>query len=233
MPLTFSLVVLSPAYAAKLDTDKKRASYAIGQQIAQSFKAQNVDVDLDVLTESIEDVLKDKKIQMNQEEMGKAMQRLQEIQMEKEKAVADKNKKDGDAYLEANKKKAGFKVTPSGLQYKVVKEGKGDSPKKEDKVLAHYKGTFMDGKEFDSSYSRGQPAEFPVSGVIPGWTEALLTMKPGEKRELVIPANLAYGERGRPSIPPNSVLLFEVELLEVKKETKKPAAPKPAAPKKK
>ncbi len=212
-----SFALTASAFAVKLDTDKKKASYAIGQQISQSFKAQNVDVDVDVVAASIKDGLANKKSQLSQEEMTKAMQKLQESQMAKEKATAEKNKKIGDDFLEANKKKPGVKVSSTGLQYKVIKEGKGDSPKKEDRVVAHYKGTFIDGKEFDSSYTRGEPAEFPVTGVIPGWTEALQEMKPGEKRELFIPAALAYGERGRPSIPPNSVLIFEVELVSVKK----------------
>ena len=138
----------------------------------------------------------------------------------KEKAKSEKNKVAGTAYLEANKKKDGVKVTASGLQYKVLKEGKGDSPKKEDSVLANYKGALIDGTEFDSSYKRGAPSEFPVQGVISGWTEALLTMKPGEKRELYIPSNLAYGDQGRPGIPPASVLVFEIELVSVNKAKK-------------
>ncbi len=223
IPLIATLIALAaPAFAGKLDTDKKKASYAIGQQIAQSFKTQNVDIDVDVLASSIKDSIAGKKSNLTPEEMTKAMQKLQESQMAKEKASAEKNKNIGKTFLEANKKKPDIKVTSSGLQYKVLKEGKGDSPNKDDSVMAHYKGTFIDGKEFDSSYSRGEPAEFPVSGVIPGWTEALLTMKPGEKRALFIPSELAYGDHGRPGIPGNSTLLFDVELISVKKATKAP-----------
>jgi FKBP-type peptidyl-prolyl cis-trans isomerase len=122
----------------------------------------------------------------------------------------------GKAYLEENGKKEGVKTLPSGLQYKVIKEGDGKQPGRGDTVKVHYKGSFIDGKEFDSSYKRGEPAEFGVTQVIKGWTEALLLMKTGSKWQLFIPSALAYGERGRPSIPPNEVLLFDVELLEVK-----------------
>lgn len=212
--------IARPTLAA-LNTDKKKASYAIGQQIGQSFKAQHIDIDVDVLAKSIRDSLANKKPEITEQQMGEAMQKLQSAQQEKMKTLAESNKKEGLAFLEANKKKDGVKVSKSGLQYKIVQEGKGDSPKKEDSVMAHYKGTFMDGKEFDSSYKRGEPAEFPVTGVIPGWTEALLEMKVGEKRQLVIPSELAYGEMGRPGIPPSSVLLFDIELVSIKKGEKK------------
>jgi FKBP-type peptidyl-prolyl cis-trans isomerase len=123
----------------------------------------------------------------------------------------------GTAFLEENKAKEGVKVTPSGLQYKVIQEGTGNTPTADDRVKTHYRGTLIDGTEFDSSYKRNRPAEFPVKGVIKGWTEALQLMKEGGKWELYIPANLAYGERGRPNIPANSTLIFEIELLEIDK----------------
>jgi FKBP-type peptidyl-prolyl cis-trans isomerase len=214
--ITLGALFLSlAAHALKLDTDKKKASYAIGQQISQSFKAQNVDVDVDVLAASIKDALAGKKPQLTPEQMNEAMQKLQASQMKARDALGAKNLKEGQAFLAANKKKDGVKETKSGLQYKVLREGKGASPKPDDTVSAHYAGTLIDGTEFDSSYKRGEPTEFPVKGVIPGWTEALLTMKPGEKRQLFIPASLAYGPQGRPSIPPNSVLLFDIELMKV------------------
>jgi FKBP-type peptidyl-prolyl cis-trans isomerase FklB len=133
------------------------------------------------------------------------------------KAQGEKNKKEGEAFLAENKKKEGVKTLPSGLQYKVIKEGTGKSPKATDKVSTHYRGTLIDGTEFDSSYKRGQPATFPVNGVIPGWTEALQLMKVGSKWQLFIPSKLAYGERGAPPvIGPYSVLIFTVELLAIK-----------------
>ena len=129
--------------------------------------------------------------------------------------LVEKNKKEGDAFLAENKKKDGVKTLPSGLQYKVLTEGKGASPKASDTVSVHYRGTFMDGTEFDSSYKRNEPAAFPVNGVIKGWTEALQLMKEGSKWQLVIPPHLAYGEPGGPGIPPHAVLIFEVELVKI------------------
>lgn len=155
--------------------------------------------------------------------------------MKKQQEAAEENKKKGSEYLEKNKSAEGVKVTASGLQYKVEKEGDGKTPVKTDTVKAHYKGTLVDGTQFDSSYDRGQPAEFPVQGVIPGWSEALQMMKVGSKYKLFVPPELAYGASGRPGIPANSVLVFEVELIDiVKADGGKPAAPAaPAAPAKK
>ena len=130
--------------------------------------------------------------------------------------MAETDLEKGEAFLKENAKKEGVKTTASGLQYKVLKEGEGKSPKATDEVVVHYKGTFIDGKEFDSSYKRNQPAEFPLNGVIAGWTEGVQLMKEGAKYQFVIPFKLAYGERGRPSIPPNSTLLFDIELIKVK-----------------
>jgi FKBP-type peptidyl-prolyl cis-trans isomerase FklB len=140
-----------------------------------------------------------------------------EKQAERTKQLAEKNKKEGEAFLAANKTKEGIKTLPSGLQYKVIKEGTGKTPTAEDTVVTNYRGTLTDGTEFDSSYKRGQPATFPVKGVIPGWTEALQLMKEGSKWELFIPSNLAYGEQGAGGvIGPNAALIFEIELISVK-----------------
>jgi FKBP-type peptidyl-prolyl cis-trans isomerase len=136
---------------------------------------------------------------------------------EKEQAQGADNKAKGEAYLEANKKKDGWNVTPSGLQYKIITTGTGAKPAATDTVVTNYRGTTIDGTEFDSSYKRNQPAEFPVNEVIPGWTEALQMMPVGSKWQLAIPASLAYGEKAPPEIGPNSVLLFDIELLGIKK----------------
>lgn len=205
----------------KLDTDMKKASYAIGQQIGGNLKQQNIEFDADALTAALKDAAAGKN-EMSKEDMQAAMMKLQEMAMKKQQESAETNAKAGKDFLEKNKAAEGVKTTASGLQYIVVKEGAGASPKKEDTVRVHYTGTLTNGEKFDSSVDRGQPAEFPVGGVIPGWTEALQLMKVGGKAKLFIPPELAYGPSGRPGIPPNSVLIFEVELLDiVKQDTKK------------
>lgn len=201
----------------KLDTDKKKASYAIGQQIGQNLKSQSIEVDADVLAMAISEAAAGKESKMKKEEVQEAMQKLQETAMKKQQEQAEENKKKGAEFLEKNKSATGVKVTPSGLQYQVITEGTGPVPKADDIIKAHYKGTLISGEQFDSSYDRQQPAEFPVKGVIPGWTEALQMMKVGSKFKLWIPPELAYGPAPRPGIPANSVLAFEVELLEIVK----------------
>lgn len=207
--------------AADVKTEKGRLSYTIGQQIGGNLKSQGLDIDSATLAESISHALQGKPSLMSQEDMQKTIQGLQQAGMEKRKVEGEANLKKGTEFLEANAKKEGVKVTASGLQYKVVTEGKGPKPKNSDTVKVHYKGTLVDGTKFDSSYDRNQPAQFPVNAVIPGWTEALQLMPVGSKWELFIPSKLAYGEMGRPGIPGNSALLFEVELLDIEKPTKK------------
>ncbi|WP_413942985.1 FKBP-type peptidyl-prolyl cis-trans isomerase [Bdellovibrio sp. HCB-162] len=209
----------------KLDTDMKKASYAIGQQIGGNLKQQNIDFDADALAQALKDAGAGKN-EMSKEDMQAAMMKLQEMAMKKQQEAAEGNAKAGKEFLEKNKSAAGVKTTASGLQYIVEKEGTGASPKKEDVVKVHYKGTLTNGEQFDSSYDRGQPAEFPVGGVIPGWTEALQLMKVGGKAKLFIPPELAYGPSGRPGIPPNSVLVFDVELIDIVKQDKKAEAKK-------
>ena len=204
----------------KLDTDIRKASYAIGQQIGGNLKQQNIDFDIDALAMALRDASAGKN-EMTKEDMQAAMMKLQELAMKKQQEAADTNAKAGKEYLEKNKTAEGVKTTASGLQYITEKEGSGPMPKKDDVVKVHYKGTLTNGEQFDSSHDRGQPAEFPVSGVIPGWTEALQLMKVGGKAKLFIPPELAYGPSGRPGIPPNSVLVFEVELIEIVKPAKK------------
>ena len=210
----------SSASELKLDTPKNRISYTIGVNIGQDFKSQNMDVDPDLLLMGLKDTLSGKELQLTEEEMVQEIQNFQQemqVKMAAEmEAKAAENKAAGEAFLAENAKQEGVVVTESGLQYKIIEPGQGDSPGPADVATVHYRGTLIDGTQFDSSYDRGQPASFPVGGVIPGWSEALQLMKPGAKWQLSIPAELAYGERGAgQDIGPNSTLLFDVELISV------------------
>lgn len=218
-----SLLLAGPVMAAEkkeLKTQKEKASYAIGLDIGNSLKKSNLEIDNASLNKGIKDALSGGKPLMTEQEMKETITALQKDMQAKQQAQAkvagEKNKKEGEEFLAANKKKDGVVTLPSGLQYKVIKSGTGKTPKATDSVTVHYRGTLIDGTEFDSSYKRNQAATFPVNGVIAGWTEALQLMKEGDKWQLFIPSNLAYGERGAGStIGPNSVLIFEVELMSV------------------
>lgn len=208
------------APAVKLDSAKNRISYTIGVNIGQDFKTQKMDIDADILLMGMKDSLAGKELQLTEEEMVSEIQAFQQEMQAKMaaemEALVAKNQADGEAFQAENAKQEGVMVTESGLQYKVLETGEGASPGAADVVTVHYRGTLVDGTQFDSSYDRGQPATFPVSGVIAGWTEALQLMKPGAKWQLVIPADLAYGERGAgQDIGPNATLLFDVELISV------------------
>lgn len=201
----------------------QRASYVIGLSFGRNLKEQDVDLDSELLIQGLRDALAGAKPRLSDEECQAAMQEFtaafSKRQEAKAQAAAEKNKKEGQAFLDANKAKPGVKTTASGLQYKIVQEGQGTPPKATDTVRVHYRGTLIDGTEFDSSYSRNEPATFPLNGVIPGWTEGLQLVKPGGKLQLVIPSELGYGVRGAPGgqIGPNAVLVFDIELLEVVK----------------
>lgn len=219
-----------PAEKEPFPTFREKLSYSIGMNIGSNIKQQQVDIDLDLMVKAIKDVLAGGKTAMTEEQVRDtfmAWQKEMRANFEKkQKELGEKNKKEGEAYLAENKKKDGWKTLPSGLQYKPVKEGEGVNPKETDTVKVHYKGTLIDGTEFDSSYGRGEPAKFPVRGVIKGWTEALQIMKPGAKYQLCIPSELAYGERGGGAkIGPHAVLLFDVELISIEPPTTKPASP--------
>jgi FKBP-type peptidyl-prolyl cis-trans isomerase len=216
------LIIAIPVFGedkTEFKTQKEKQSYAVGMNMGRNLKDNSIDIDYAVLIKGIKDALSGGKTLLTVQEARKtitALQKdLQTKQQTKMKTLGEENKKDGDAFLAENKKKDGVKTLPSGLQYKVITEGKGNSPKGSDTVSVHYRGTLIDGTEFDSSYKRNQPAAFPVNGVIKGWAEALQLMKEGSKWQLVVPANLAYGESGRPGIPPNAVLIFEVELVKI------------------
>lgn len=209
--------------ARTLTTDKDKVSYAIGLDIGRSFKQQSLgldEVDMNKMRMGIEDVLKDAKPMLADSQIQQIMMGFQQKMMAKQdslrKVKAESNQKESDAFLAKNAKEPGVITLPSGLQYKVITEGKGKKPDSNSTVTVHYTGTLADGTEFDSSVKRGQPATFPVTGVIPGWTEALKLMNEGSKWMLYLPPQLGYGERGGgQKIGPNAALIFEVELISV------------------
>lgn len=211
----------SAAEKMSLKTEKEKLSYTIGVDAGSNLRKLSVDVDAAILLQGLKDALSGSALLLTDEEMlavkNAFRQQMMAKQAEEAKKLGEKNKKEGETFLEENKKKEGVKTLPSGLQYKVLVEGTGKSPKATETVTVNYRGTFVDGKEFDSSYKRGQPATFPVNGVIAGWTEALQLMKEGAKWQIVIPANLAYGEKGAGNlIGPDATLIFEVELISIK-----------------
>lgn len=202
---------------------KARESYALGYEFGSNLKNNEVDVDENILLSAIRDALKGANPAVDSKEIIETLKLLRQkilvkLNLRREE-IAVKNKEEGKAFLAMNKTKEGVRTFPSGLQYKVLNEGKGSSPQATDKVMVNYRGTMINGAEFDSSYSRGEPVTVNVNGVIRGWSEALQHMKPGSKWQLFVPAELAYGERSYNSIPPNSVLVFELELLSVEKNT--------------
>ncbi|MDQ6981529.1 MAG: FKBP-type peptidyl-prolyl cis-trans isomerase [Mariprofundus sp.] len=210
----------------QLNNDKAKLSYAIGMDIGTSLKSLNTDIDRAALVAAINGRLDGGKLKMNDEDAGKIKQaffkKRAEEQATKQKASAEKNKADGAAFLAKNGKKEGVTTTESGLQYEVMTQGDGAKPLATDKVTVNYRGTLLDGTEFDSSYKRGKPITFPLNGVIKGWTEGVQLMGVGSKFKFAIPSELAYGERGAGGkIGPNSTLIFEVELLSI-------GEPKPA-----
>jgi FKBP-type peptidyl-prolyl cis-trans isomerase FklB len=196
---------------------KDKVSYGVGLSVGSNFKKQGQELNPDALLAGVKDALSGKTPALTENELKETMEAWSKQMEDKQKVVGEKNAADATKFLAENKKKDGVKTTASGLQYKVMKEGAGAQAKETDTVTVNYRGTLINGTEFDSSYKRGQPATFPVNGVIKGWTEALQLMKPGSKYQLFIPADLAYGARAvGPDITPNSALIFEVELLEVK-----------------
>ncbi len=211
------------AFAAdvpELKGDKEKISYSIGMDIGGNLKKGSVEIDPDMLAKGIKDSYGGGKTLLTEDQAREAIADFQKTLMAKKaeemKKLSEKNKADGEKFLAENAKKEGVKSLPSGLQYREITPGKGKSPKATDTVTTNYKGTLIDGTEFDSSYKRGEPATFPVSGVIAGWTEALQLMKEGAKWELFIPPDLAYGDRGAGrDIGPNATLIFEVELISV------------------
>jgi FKBP-type peptidyl-prolyl cis-trans isomerase FklB len=217
-----------------LKTDKDKVSYAIGVNIGKSMRKDTVDVDPAIFSRGMKDALSGGKLLLTDDEMKVALTKLQaELHAKQEEAMqktGEINKKAGDDFLAQNKTKEGVVALPDGLQYKILKESTGPKPAATDSVVCNYRGTLIDGTEFDSSYKRGQPATFPVNGVIKGWTEAVQLMPVGSKWQLFVPADLAYGNHGAgPDIGPNATLIFEVELLSIQNKAAA-QAPNPQAP---
>lgn len=217
--MTFSLFAVQ--LSAEELTQKEKLSYSFGQSIGDSLKQQNTDIDMDILMKGIADAMADKYTLLQADQIEETLgtfrkEKLAE-QAKKRQQLTEKNAQKGEAFLAENKKKEGVIALPSGLQYKILRPGSGRQPGPTDTVTTHYRGTLIDGTEFDSSYARNKPSSFAVNRVIQGWTEALQLMKEGAKWKLFIPSDLAYGKRGAAGgkIGPNETLIFEVELLSV------------------
>lgn len=218
-----STAAASKTDSSALKTDKEKFSYALGMNLGSGLHKQGVEIDSNVFARGVKDAIEGGKTLLTQEEaQATLMAKQNEIrqkQQEKMQQAGEANKKEGEAFLAGNKGKEGVTTLPSGLEYKILKAGSGPKPAATDTVVCNYRGTLINGTEFDSSYKRGQPAEFPVNGVIKGWTEALQLMPVGSKWQLFIPSSLAYGERGAGGdIGPNETLIFEVELLSIKQK---------------
>src|SRR5207253_10089654 len=220
---SLALPLFGQEKSPQLKDQKDKVSYSIGLNIGFNLNRQNVQINPDVLAAGIKDAIAGKP-QLTTDQVKEVMTTFEKDMQQKQKAAGEKNAAEGAKFIEENKKKEGVKTTASGLQYKAIKEGTGAQPKATDTVTVNYRGTLINGTEFDSSYKRGQPATFPLNGVIKGWTEGLQLMKTGSKYQLFVPASLAYGERAvSPELGANATLIFEVELLEIKP----PATPPP------
>lgn len=215
--LTLIAAPTQAAEVSELTTQQQKLGYTIGLQIGQSLKRDGLNLDADALAQGVKDVYAGRSSRLSVEERQTVLQSVREEQAKKQAAAAQSALESGKQFLAANAKKEGVVQTASGLQYKVIKAGSGKQPTPDNTVVAHYRGTLIDGTEFDSSFNRGEPATFPVGGVIPGWQEALQLMKEGARWQVFIPSDLAYGERGAgDAIGPNETLIFEIELISVK-----------------
>ena len=204
--------------ASELKTDKDKLSYIFGVQVGQGLRAEGVELEMDAFTAGIQDMLAGNEPQIGQATAEKLVSAYQEKKQLEIAEISAKKQNESSTFLANNAKNDDFVVTASGLQYKIVEKGEGKSPTSEDKVIAHYTGKLLDGTVFDSSHDRGEPATFPVSGVIKGWQEVLPMMKEGGKWQIVVPANLAYGDRGVGNlIGPNETLIFDIELVSISK----------------
>lgn len=223
--LAIPLLMIGPftiAHAADdtLKTEQEKVSYSLGAKTAENFQAQDIDIQPDAFAKGLKDILSNQTAKLTDDEMQDVLMKFHEQQMAKmqlrDQKLAKENLAKSKEFLEANKKKEGIKTLASGLQYKVITEGKGTSPTEEDMITVNYRGTLLDGTEFDSSYKRNQATTFQLKGLIPGWQQALRLMKPGAKWQLFVPPELAYGEKSPGGvIKPNSMLIFDIELISI------------------
>ena len=217
--LLFTCITLPLAAQAEKQpaNEKEKFSYAVGVQFAQTIARQNVDLDVDSFLQAMRDVITGAPLKLDIDAMRNAMNSYQEKEMQRQKSLGDKNRAEGEKFLAENRNKEGVVNVPGGLQYKIIKEGTGEKPLADSTVLVHYRGTLLDGKEFDSSYGRGEPLEIDLNRVIKGWQIALPMMPVGSKWQLFIPSQLGYGPGGAGGdIGPNATLIFEIELLSIK-----------------
>jgi FKBP-type peptidyl-prolyl cis-trans isomerase FklB len=230
MALLTTIAALAQDAAPELKTDKDKLSYALGMNLGENFRKQGLDVDPAILVKAFAEAFNTGKTVMSEEDMKTvltaAAANIRKKQAAEQAEKGEQAQKDGEKFLADNKAKDSVVTLPSGLQYKILKQGTGEKPTSEDTVICNYKGTLIDGTEFDASEKHGGPASFPVKGVIAGWTEALQLMPVGSKWQLFVPSSLAYGAQGPPGIGPNATLIFEVELVSIQKA----AAPAAAAP---
>jgi FKBP-type peptidyl-prolyl cis-trans isomerase FklB len=218
LPFLFGAPVMADTNAATLDSDQEKLSYIFGVQVGQNMMAEGVDLELNAFTAGVADMFAGKQPQLDQATAEKIISVFQQKKAQEMAAVMNQKQEQAKGYMEENAKQDGVVTTESGLQYKIVTEGDGATPTDKDKVIAHYKGTLIDGTVFDSSYDRGEPATFPVTGVIQGWQEVLQMMKEGSKWQIVVPSELGYGPRGAGQgspIGPNETLLFDIELIAI------------------
>jgi len=214
----FFCTFITSVNAVKIETDQEKLSYTMGIFFGQTVIRQEMEIDVPAFMQAVEDVLNKNEKKLSDEEMQKIINTYQKKEQEDRIAKSDKDNADGKKFLAENKKKEGVTVLPSGLQYKIIKNSEGEKPLVDSRVVVHYRGTLINGTEFDSSYARGEPIELGLNQVIKGWQEALQLMSVGSKWQIVIPSELAYGERGAGRlIGPNSTLIFDIELISIKK----------------
>lgn len=218
--LSFLLTLLiSTASAQDINSEKGKLSYAVGWDIGQDIKRRGTEIDVESLISAIRDVVADRKPQVEGEEMQALLtalqQKVRKEQVEAFQKLAAENQLKSEKFLEANKTKTGIVVMPSGVQYRIIEEGEGARPRMESSVKVHYRGSKMDGREFDSSFARGVPEEFVVNSVLQGWQEILPLMKQGATWQIFVPPELAFGQRGNPPVGPNEALMFDLKLVEI------------------
>jgi len=211
-------IFIANVNAVEIETDKQKISYSMGVFFGQTVIRQEMEIDIPAFMQAVEDVLNKSEKKLSDDEMQKIINTYQKKEQDERVAVSGNNKVDGEEFLAENKKKGGVTVLPSGLQYKIIENSEGEKPLADSRVVVHYRGTLINGTEFDSSYARGEPIELGLNQVIKGWQEALQLMPVGSKWQIVIPSELAYGERGAGRvIGPNSTLIFDIELISIKK----------------